>query len=49
MNSVERQLQFCLHKIQNWTDENGFKFLKTKAVCVIFVPNEDLIMILAYI
>ena len=26
MNSLERQLQLCLYKIQNWADENGFKF-----------------------
>ena len=27
MNSVERQLQLCLHsKFENWADENGFKF-----------------------
>ena len=31
MNSVERQLQLCLH---NWADENGFKFSKIKTVCV---------------
>ena len=34
MNSIERQLQLCLPKIQNWADENGFKFSKTKTVCV---------------
>ena len=34
MNSVERQLQLCLHKIQNWANENGFKILKTKTACV---------------
>ena len=44
-NSVERQLQFCLHKIQNWADENGFKFSKTKTACVHFCttrkPHND--------
>ena len=34
MNSVERQIQLCLHKIQNWADENGFEFSKIKAACV---------------
>ena len=34
MNSIERQLQLCLPKIQNWADESGFKFSKTKTVCV---------------
>ena len=29
MNSFERQLQLCLHKIQNWVDENGLNFSKT--------------------
>ena len=36
MNSIERQLQLCLHKIQNWADENGFKFSETKTACVHF-------------
>ena len=36
INSVERQLQLCLNKIQNWADENGFKFSKTKTPCVNF-------------
>jgi potassium voltage-gated channel Eag-related subfamily H protein 8 len=26
MASIERQLQFCLNKIQDWADNNGFKF-----------------------
>ena len=34
MNSIERQLQLCLQKIQNWADENGFKFSKTKTASV---------------
>ena len=36
MNSIERQLQLCRQKIQNWADENGFKFSKTKTACVYF-------------
>ena len=36
MNFVERRLQLCLHKIQDLSDENGFKFLKTKTACVHF-------------
>ena len=48
MNSVERQLQFCLHKIQNFADD-GFKFAKTKAACIHFVPNVNLTMIFVYI
>ena len=45
MNSIERQLHLCLHKIQNWADENGFKFSKTKTACVHFCtkrkPHND--------
>ena len=46
MNSkFERQLHFCFHKIQNWADENGFKFSKTKIACVHFCtkrkPHND--------
>ena len=45
MNSVERQLQLCLLKIQNWPDEDGFKVSKTKTACVQFCtkskPHND--------
>ena len=34
INSFERQLQLCFHKIQKWADENGFKFSKTNTACV---------------
>ena len=36
MNTIERYLQLCLHKIQKWADENGFKFSQTKTVCMHF-------------
>ena len=36
MNSIERKLQLCLNKIQNWADVNGFKFSRTKTACVHF-------------
>lgn len=36
MNTIERQLQQCLNRIQTWSDENGFKFSKTKTNCVHF-------------
>ena len=36
MTSIERQLQLCLNKVEKWTDENGFKFSKTKTVCMHF-------------
>ena len=32
MNTIERQLQLCLNKIQKWVDENGLKFSQTKTV-----------------
>ena len=42
MNSVERQIQLCLHKIQNWANENGFEFSKTKTACVHFCTKRKL-------
>ena len=36
MNSIERILQLCLNKLENWADENGFKFSRSKTVCVHF-------------
>ena len=34
--TCERQLQGCLHKIEKWCTENGFKFSPAKTVCVHF-------------
>ena len=34
MNIIERQLQQCLNKLQTWSEENGFKFSKSKAKCM---------------
>jgi hypothetical protein len=36
MNLIERQLQTCLHKRQTWADTNGFRFSKSKTVCIHF-------------
>ena len=36
MNTIERQLQQCLNKIQKWALENGFKLSKTKTHCMHF-------------
>ena len=42
MASKERQLQLCLNKIKIWADENGFKFSKTKTVCMHFCNKRKL-------
>ena len=36
VHTIERQLQQCLNKLQDWADENGFKFSKSKTVCMHF-------------
>ena len=36
IHTIERQLQQCLNKIQNWALENGFQFSKTKTQCMDF-------------
>eukprot|EP00745_Piridium_sociabile_P034532 TRINITY_DN59413_c0_g1_i17.p1 TRINITY_DN59413_c0_g1~~TRINITY_DN59413_c0_g1_i17.p1 ORF type:complete len:116 (-),score=21.46 TRINITY_DN59413_c0_g1_i17:25-372(-) len=33
---VQRQLQLCVEKIQQWTEENGFTFSTTKTQCIHF-------------
>ena len=39
---IERQLQANLNKIEKWADENGFKFSKTKTVCMHFCQKRRL-------
>ena len=34
--TCERQLQYCLNKIEKWCIENGFRFSPSKTVCVHF-------------
>lgn len=34
MASLEKYLQTCLHKIERWTNKNGFHLSKTKTVCI---------------
>ena len=34
--TFERQLQLCLNKIHNWSVANGFKFSKSKTICMHF-------------
>ena len=36
MHTIERQLQQCLNRIEHWADSNGFRFSKTKTVCMHF-------------
>ena len=36
MRTIERHLQQCLNKIENWALSNGFKFSKPKTQCVHF-------------
>ena len=43
MTSIEKQLQFCLNKVEKWADENGFKFSKTKLFACISVIKENFI------
>ena len=50
MNTIERQLQLNLNKIQKWATENGFRFSKSKTVCMHFChlgkAHNDLILTL---
>ena len=34
MSIIERQLQLCLNKLQQWATDNGFQFSRTKTVCM---------------
>jgi len=34
MSIIERQLQLCLNKLQQWATDNGFRFSKTNTVCM---------------
>ena len=36
MRTIERHLQQCLNRIENWATRNGFKFPKSKTQCVHF-------------
>ena len=41
--ACERQLQSCLHKIEKWCVENGFKFSQSKTVCVHFHSKKGIL------
>ena len=36
MATIARQLQLCLNKVHNWSVANGFKFSKSKTICMHF-------------
>ena len=36
MRTIERHLQQCINRIENWALKNGFKFSKSKTQCVHF-------------
>ena len=42
MQTIERQLQQQLNKLQEWADENGFKFSQTKTVSMHFCQKRKL-------
>ncbi len=42
MDVVERQLQLNINNVQAWADNNGFKFSKTKTVCIHFCNKRTL-------
>ena len=36
MTTIERHLQQCINRIENWVSQIGFKFSKSKTQCVHF-------------
>ena len=41
-HAIERQLQLHLKRIEDWADNNGFKFSQSKTVCVHFCQRRGL-------
>ena len=39
MRTIERHLQQCLNRIEDWATGNGFKFSKSKTQCVQNIPE----------
>ena len=37
--SIQRQIQLCVNKIQEWVEQNGFKFSTSKTVCMHFTKK----------
>ena len=42
MNIIERQLQLCLNKFQQWATDNGLRFSKTKTLCMYICQKRGL-------
>ena len=42
MRTIERHLQQCLNKIEDWATRNGFKFSKSKTQCVHFCQQRKI-------
>ena len=36
MRTIERHLQQCINRIEDWALKNGFKFSKSKTQCIHF-------------
>ena len=41
MRTIERHLQQCLNRIEDWATRNGFKFSKSKTQCVHFCQQRN--------
>ena len=44
MSIIERQLQLCLNKLQQWATDNGFRLSKTKTVCMHICQKRGLLL-----
>ena len=42
MRTIERHLQQCLNRIEDWETRNGFKFSKSKTQCVLFCQQRKI-------
>ena len=42
MHTIERRLQQCLNRIEDWATRNGFKFSKSKTQCVHFCQQRKI-------
>ena len=42
MRTIERHLQQCLNRIEDWATRNGFKFAKSKTQCVHFCQQRKI-------